>query len=335
MYDGTLDLHVITQARVTHVLKQLTECDGWFDTIRYCDGGHKRHDGTRRLVRGWKKRKDRRLTPGGKPPTKIEYHHRAWDDDYAAQDNLLLSKATPGGWVLIMDDDEIPSGALHSQMRNLIASAIEHGCDMISMPSLLNLDGHLEAPVAAFTGGVMAGVRDPFRKNWLFENNGRVRSFGSPHREVKHRGDRPDAFGDDSYRDDWIVLDAMQPYIHYKTKWEFAWNDVLFSWFDPGSTGFTVAEGRELHGFIPRDKFRTMRELKGWLEDRTQVIPKPLIEWAYRHKDREHDAIRSWYPILELCSGRDAITTALIGHQIPGQLPDSDQDAGREPEVIR
>jgi hypothetical protein len=236
---------------------------------------------------------------------------------------------------MIMDDDEIPSNALLSQMRGLIASAVGQGCDMISIPSLLSLDGHMECPVGAFVQEASQGIRDPFRKQWLFENDGKVKSFGSPHRGVQHLSDQPDIFGDLAYRNDWIVLDVMQPYIHYKTKWEFAWNDVLFSWFDPDSTGFSVAEGHELHGFIPRDRFAVMRDLRAWLEDRSQIIPKPLIEWAYRHKDREHDAIRSWYPILELCSGRDAITTALLGHQIPGQPPSSDQDDGREPEDIR
>ena len=56
--------------------------------------------------------------------SKVEVYHRAWDDSFANQYNEYL-KHIKGGWVLLCDDDELPSEELLSVLREIIAQSEE------------------------------------------------------------------------------------------------------------------------------------------------------------------------------------------------------------------
>jgi glycosyltransferase involved in cell wall biosynthesis len=53
---------------------------------------------------------------------KVEVYQRAWDDSFANQYNEYL-KHIKGGWVLLCDDDEVPSGELLSSLREIISQS--------------------------------------------------------------------------------------------------------------------------------------------------------------------------------------------------------------------
>lgn len=50
---------------------------------------------------------------------KVQIHQRAWDDSFANQYNEYL-KHIKGGWVLICDDDELPSEGMLRSLREII-----------------------------------------------------------------------------------------------------------------------------------------------------------------------------------------------------------------------
>ena len=285
-----LCLHVITQDREDLLRKQLPECLGMFDVIRYCDGANT--PSTRRLI------KDIRRGISWGKGTKVEYHHRRWDDDYAAQDNHLLKKAKPGDWIMIQDSDEIPSRELLTEMRFEISVAERRGFDMISLPALTMLDGVMTEDVTSFVQEVSHEEREPFRKEWLFRYDRSVKSFGSPHREVRRFAGK-DAFGQKQWVKDWRVMPISYPYIHTKTRMEFAWIDVMLAWLDPVGSGYSVEEAQAMYRMFPKT-IGTTRDLQDFL--REGRIPEEAFAWAESNRDRP-EAIRNWWPVISECVG--------------------------------
>ena len=288
-----LCLHVIVQDREEEVRRQLEVVlsKPYFDVVRYCNGGSR--DGTKSTIEKYAKQHRRR--------TRVELHHRRWDDDYSAQDNVLLRCASEGDWILVQDSDEIPSVPLLEHLREAAQRSEIEGYDMASIPSLTCLDGRLEHDLEGFIAGVRSGVFHPFRKNWFFRSCPRVRMFGSPHREPRRLQNAPDAYGKTSYSFDWRKTDLPYPYVHYKTTWDFVLNDVLHAWIDPNGSNYTLDQATEMQTCVPR-RVKTSKDLRRWLES---GVPEDHPIWIFAEKHRDSDrAIRNWWPVLCKGAGR-------------------------------
>jgi len=253
-----LALHIITMNRRSLLDSLIRECDDYFDAIRVCDGGSK--DGTQGMC--------------GKYG--VELHIREWDDKYHEQDNMLLSRAKPKDWVMIMDDDECPSRPLLDNLRRLIASAKKQGCNMISIPSLLVLDDEPECGLSKFIEETKAGSQR-FRKYWLFEYDKTVKSYGTPHRSVESMKG-------------WKTFDQPYPYYHFKTSWSFVINDCIHAWIDPFNQGYTRTQADEMYSVLPT--FHTSREVEGWLKDGD--VSDAFISFAQKYKASDKP-IRNWW----------------------------------------
>ena len=290
-----LCLHVITQDCAERLRLQLEVVlsKPYFDVIRYCDGGSE--DDTKKVIRKFAQQHRRR--------TRVEYHKRRWDDNYSAQDNVLLDQASEGDWILVQDSDEIPSVPLLEHLREIAARGQLDSYDMVAIPAITSLDGKLEHELTSFIAGVREGTFDPFRKHWFFRHDGRTRMLGSPHREPRRLQSSPDAYGNLVYRFDWSVRKIPYPYIHYKTTWDFVLNDVLHAWIDPSGSGYTLNQIKEMCASVP-SRVRTSKNLRCWL---LSGVPTNELIWSFAEKHRNSDkAIRNWWPVLCKGIGEDA-----------------------------
>ncbi len=57
---------------------------------------------------------------------KVKYHHHPWQDNYAAQKNYAMDRAS-GDWILILDSDETIGANMRKKMRRLVRSR-RHDC---------------------------------------------------------------------------------------------------------------------------------------------------------------------------------------------------------------
>lgn len=95
----------VTQNRVDNLKRNLPVILPYVDRAVIIDGGSV--DGT----------KDYCLSH-----PKVEWYHRKWDDSFANQYNEYL-KYINSGWVLICDDDELPSEELLKNLRAIVADS--------------------------------------------------------------------------------------------------------------------------------------------------------------------------------------------------------------------
>ena len=288
-----LCMHIIVQDCAEKVRRQLEVVlsKPYFDMVRYCDGGSK--DDTKGVIKKYARQHQKR--------TRIEFRYRRWDDDYSAQDNTLLDRASEGDWILVQDSDEIPSVPLLEHLREIAERANSEGYDMVSIPAITSLDGRLEHELEGFIAGIRAGTFQPFRKNWFFRHDARVRMFGSPHREPRRRQEHENAYGEEVYQFDWRVLPIPYPYIHYKTTWDFVLNDVLHAWIDPHGSDYTVDQTTEMRICVPTS-VRTSKDLRYWLD---AGVSEEHSIWAFAERYRGSEkAIRNWWPVLCRGSGK-------------------------------
>lgn len=87
----TITYVCVTQNRVENLKRNFHHILPYVDRAVIIDGGSV--DGTEAYC---------------KSQPKIEWYHRKWDDSFANQYNEYLKHITDG-WVLICDDDELPS----------------------------------------------------------------------------------------------------------------------------------------------------------------------------------------------------------------------------------
>jgi len=210
-----------------------------------------------------------------------EYFYRKWDDKYHEQDNRLLRQCKTGDWIMILDDDEHPSGLLLSNLRNLIDTAEQTLHNMISLPSLDELDGKLAVSPEDFVIQVESGSRDPFRKYWLFRYDPSVRSYGTPHRSVETiQG--------------WHVFHQPNPYIHKKTTYSFVLNDCVHAWINPLKQEYTPTEANEMYAVLPH--FKSSRDIEGWL--RNGNVDNQFLDFARKYRSDKRP-IRNWWNAYE------------------------------------
>lgn len=282
-------MHVITQNRAEQVEFQVDSCAPYLTGIRYCDGGSQ--DSTKKVIKN--------KTKEYKGICKIEYYYRKWDDNYSAQDNVLLKKAKPGCFVLIMDTDEVPTVPLLEALPMLVKESSVHGYDMVQIPCITSLDGHLQYQIDEFIEACNKEEIQPFRKNWFFKYDKTVLSFGKVHREVRRLTDK-DPFGKPQYKPNWNMIKVPFPYIHYKTTYDFVINDLLHAWLDSSGQGYTSVQEIEMRRVLP--EFKTSLELRLWLENKNTRFPSHLMEFAKKYKD-DKGAIRNWWVVLNRLEG--------------------------------
>ena len=257
-----ISLHVITMRREKELARLLGACFGYVDTIRVCDGGGDK--ATQEVCKLYD----------------AEYVFRPWDDRFDAQDNILLDRAEPGEWILIMDDDELPSQPLLRKMRLLIRRAETLDRNMISLPCLLILDDKPQCSLNRFITEVRNGTRSPFRKYWLFEFDDSVRSYGSPHRNIESNSK-------------WRVLDQPYPYYHIKTRRSFILNDCVHAVINPICQGYTEQQAFELNAIRNEIGWRSSRDVIPTLEFGT--VTDSLREFMRKYKDEVHRPISRWF----------------------------------------
>jgi len=214
--------------------RQLSAVRPYFDVCRVCLGEH-----------------DEEMMATARQHN-AEVHVREWDDNYSAQDNVLLRLCRNGDWVMIMDSDEVPSKALLENLRDLIHYAETNGYNMISMPSLLSVDGWFEYSLEVFLNKQRRGEIKPFRKYWLFRYATSVRSYGKTHRLV-------------SGASRWQVFNQPYPYYHFKTSNGFIIMDCLHAAANPKGHTYTYEQALELRAALPK-QLRVSRDVARWLE---------------------------------------------------------------------
>lgn len=97
----------ITQNRLENLKRNFAQVLPYVDRAVIIDGGSV--DGTEEFCKA---------TP------KVEWHYRKWDDSFANQYNEYL-KYIGSGWVLIADDDELPSEGLLASLRRIAEESDE------------------------------------------------------------------------------------------------------------------------------------------------------------------------------------------------------------------
>lgn len=101
--DKTITYVCMTQDRLENNKRNLPVVLPHVDRAVIIDGGSQ--DGTVEYLKS--------LGP------KVEVYHRAWDDSFANQYNEYL-KHVKGGWILLCDDDEVPSEELLCTLRPIV-----------------------------------------------------------------------------------------------------------------------------------------------------------------------------------------------------------------------
>ena len=104
--DDTLTYVTVTQDRIGNLKRNLPVVLPYVDRAVVVDGFST--DGSYEYLKS--------LGP------KVEVYQRAWDDSFANQYKEYL-KHVQGGWVLLCDDDEVPSGVLLTSLREIIAQS--------------------------------------------------------------------------------------------------------------------------------------------------------------------------------------------------------------------
>ncbi len=101
--DNEITYVVVTQDRLSHNQRNFPVILPYVDRAVVVDGFSK--DGTYEYLQS--------LSP------KVQVYQREWDDSFANQYNEYL-KHIKGGWVLLCDDDEVPSEELLTSLRELV-----------------------------------------------------------------------------------------------------------------------------------------------------------------------------------------------------------------------
>ena len=257
-----LCLHIISMNRDKDLNRILSQCKGYFDIIRVCDGADSID--TKNIV----------YSNGA------EYYNRMWDDKYQEQDNVLLSKARAKDWILIMDDDELPSTLLLENIKSIIQRARNTNCNMVSLPCLLSLDNETLCSEKEFIGKVKEGSIIPFRKYWLFEYDKTVKSYGTPHRSVEtHKG--------------WKVYDQPYPYYHYKTRNSFIVNECLHTFINPMDQGLNRSEIKDFQDSIKKCSWVMSQDvLRSLISGK---VPEEFISFIWRYKDKINKPTSKWF----------------------------------------
>src|SRR3990167_9365860 len=92
----------VTQDRASWMRRNLQKILPFVDRAVIVDGGSK--DDTVAVCQGF--------------GSKVKVVHFPWCDDFAASYNAYIREIT-GGWVLILDDDEVPSYAMLNTLRDI------------------------------------------------------------------------------------------------------------------------------------------------------------------------------------------------------------------------
>jgi len=218
-----LSMHVITMNRAEGMFRLLSMTEGIFDAIRVCDGGS--IDRTEALCGAFG----------------CEYYEREWDDDMSAQHNLLLSKAKPGEWIFIMDDDEAPSAELAGRLREYAKEGIEQNYQIIKIPSIMVIDGIADWTVEDLSAAIVEGKqKDRFTKMILFRYDGKVKYSGTSHYGL-----------DWEFIKDWKVREMIpEPYWHYKSPVDIVRCNIQQGFINPEMQGIDKEIGNTLHKLL-------------------------------------------------------------------------------------
>lgn len=312
-----LSLNIICQNNEKEIKAQMVACKDYFDIIRYCDGGSQ--DKTKDIITSYSGGIFKQtISKIFNSIPRVEYYYRKWDDNYHEQDNVLLSKASPGEWMMIMDSDEIPSVPLLNNLRMLSEFCEENKYDMVSIPCLLSLDGELEHEINEFIFKVKNNIIKPFRKLWFFKYSKDLKSFGTPHRDIKRKKFsktlKTKSQAEEMYGHKFSTYKTEYPYIHYKTRYSFLINDIFHGWIYPKGQGYTELEGKEmveaLSETLPDEEvpFWSSLRLKYFLEKEFTELYKqrilsnekiPIVEFARKYKSSDKP-IKSWWSYFNM-----------------------------------
>lgn len=252
-----LSLHVITQNRAESLQRLIDISRQYVDNIRVCDGGS--DDNTKAICKAYG----------------IEYYYHKWNEDFSAQDNFLLSKAKKNEWILLLDDDEVPSLALCENLKSLISNRVTR----IKIPCLLCTDGHYEDSVSNFIRCTKEEGAIRFTSERLFQNKDRTKLMG-----LSHRGLEPN---------DWIDTTTEYPFIHVKTTDDFIINACCHAYTDPIGQGYTIDDGQLLINHCKANQIHNNGDIRFLLKHGN--LTKQFLDWIIVNSDRCKESISNWF----------------------------------------
>lgn len=240
--------------------QQLSLVKPYVDTIRVCDGAG--NDSTKDICKEFN----------------AKYYYRQWDDNFAAQDNVLFSKAKNKEWILVMDSDELPSVELLKNLRLLAKEKRHQTYNCVRIPAITVLDGIPECTVQDRIRDTIEKC-DIFRKDWFFQYVKGVHATGSPHRGFHHPND-------------WIYHDTGYPYYHIKNTDDFIINDCLHAFINPEGQVYSAEEKAEFTSCECIKRLECSTEVLPMLE--SDSITEDFIQFIWKYKD-EDKPISRWF----------------------------------------
>lgn len=258
MFNRKLNLHIITMNRARYLERVLYKCWWCFDKIRVCDGGST----------------DDTLDVCSKFGCEIV--ERKWCDNMSEQHNALLSLASKGEWIFILDDDEYPSDELMFKFETLINTSAYNSYEM---PSIIELDGTLQCSVPEMIDKIKNHGHEQFHKHILFRFNDNLYYDGDSHYAL--------------HGFNWVPNKIVEPIIHFKTFKDVIWCFVYQGFINPGMQGYNIEDARLIKNLFKSVGVTTTQELKTYLGKGN--ITSELKELFELWKSPEQEAKSRWY----------------------------------------
>ncbi|KKN63204.1 hypothetical protein LCGC14_0503940 [marine sediment metagenome] len=255
-----ISLHVITMNRDDELARLLSVCRPYVGIIRVCDGANSHQ--TKQICNIFKS----------------VYYYREWDDNYSAQDNVLLDEASDGEIILVQDDDEMPSEALLKVIDTLTVNEF----DMCRIPSLDIIDGAMMCSIEDYMRQNDEGEFDKrFRKDWLFKYYDGMYMEGTPHRSPHQKDGQ-----------DWVRKDLGAPYLHIKSSDSFIVNDCIHAFINPEQQQYSDAETKSLRKFTNKFGITSSRDIVDLLK--YDELSDKFHDWMWEHAG-ENKPIAAWF----------------------------------------
>jgi len=244
-----LILNVITLNRAEKLEKLLSKCYGHFDEMRVCDGGSS--DNTIDICKKYSCR----------------IAERQWDDNFAAQHNVLLDLASPGERIFILDDDEYPSEQLLKRLPTLLLDYDDY--NQLYIPNILVLnDIPLFPSVDEFIRKVKEEGHEQFCKQlYVIYQNG-IQMDGNCHCGL--------------IGNEWKPLKIAEPIIHDKTTLNLIWGYIYQSFIRPDQHGISEKDGNLLQELFHKEHIFTTQQLQNYLDgDISEELKDLFITWQH------------------------------------------------------
>jgi len=246
-----LVMHVITMNRQSELLRLLSASFEYFDVIRVCNGDYS--DYTESVCA---------MFPN------VEYHFKPWRDSTSEQHNHLLEFAKEGEWILIIDDDEVPSPEL---------------LNILYQTALMGKQGSQYRMVKIPFSQVYEDMRydSNFTSERFFLYDGIARFVGNTHYMLDYE-----------HTCLWQRITLECPILHYKTPISYILSDVRSCFIDAPGQGVSQDDINELKSLLPYE-VRLSIDLRGYLIKGN--ISTDVANWIIKHRDKSESVLSRYF----------------------------------------